>query len=170
MTNLQVGKDKLIYFVMGRAGSGKTVLSNQLAEKIKGKSEVFDDYDYHSIDPKYKYKLQAEVTQVRHTGKTIFINTLSPRFLHNQWNVKENPYVTWILTSLSSEEFRELSKTFSTKYLKKLFKAYRNVCLRKRIKTRPYLSITLNSDKTKFVYEYHRFKKQISEAIRENFT
>ncbi len=167
MTNNKASNGKLLYFVIGGQGSGKTVLSNQLANKIKGESEVFDDYHFHRQDASYQHKLISEVTKIRHTGKTIFINTLSPRFLHEKWNVKENPLVTWILTSLTLEDFTRLSETFSKKYMLKFFKAYRNVCERKRnYKTRPYLSITLNPNKTGLIYEYHRYKKQLSGDVK----
>lgn len=152
-------KDKLVYFVMGNQGSGKTVLANNLASKVKGQSEIFDDFHFLSMNREYVSKIRNEVSSVRHSGKTIFICSHSTKFLHSNWNVRDDPYVTWILTSISWEELVELSKHYSKKYLRKLYKAYRNVCRRKGLKTRPYLSITLNQNRTGLKYEYHRYKR-----------
>lgn len=140
---------------MGHPGSGKTVLANQLASKITN-AKVFDDYyDFN----KNKLEIQSEIAKVRRTKKPIFITTRSPHFLHDKWSVGKNHFVTWILTSLSMEDYERLSeKGFASKYLKKLLIAWKNVCSRKGIKTRPYLSITLNQDRTRLVYHYHRFK------------
>ena len=152
---------KLIYFVIGVPGSGKTVLSNQLANQTKGESKVFDDFHF-IFKPEQKYKIENEVAKVRHTGKTIFINTTSTNYLKASWNVRVNPYVTWIFTGLSFEQARVLiSQGYRRSYINKLYKAWRNIMKHKRdYKTRPYLSITTKPTNDKvLVYEYHRYKR-----------
>lgn len=155
MTKIKAENQKLLYVIIGNQGSGKTVLGNQLKNKIGDDVIIFDDFFYINTRPKPVNDIMSRVARCRHTGEKTIVNVHDiPK---EQFNFKTNHYITWILTSIDPHIYYHLKKHLHLRSskIKKFAKSYRYSALGLR-KTRPYLIMTVNNRKVN--YEIHRFK------------
>jgi len=150
---------KLVYIIMGQMGSGKTVLSKQIKQKLGNNTKIFEDYSFIlESKPEAKLELLTIISKARHIDQKIIVVAHRVRSLGSRFDFRKNDLLVWIFTSLSVEEFSILKDMgINTNYLHKLHKAWIN-CMTKKRKTRPYLSMTLNKNRTSIDYEYHRYR------------
>lgn len=148
--------EKLIFFIMGEPGSGKTVLAHELKAIMKGKVKIFEDVAYH---PKLEIEVVNALARVRHTGDKIIICTIPSQYLAKRYDFRENHYITWFLTSMSGQSYYFLeSLGIDTEIMAKFAKSWRN-SVKGKTKTRPWISITRDPlHLGRFIYESGRYK------------